>query len=101
MAEILASPHLPPLVRHPVELTKALASILARAANVAIAAPWSADSAPSISREARPAVSRGGIPGVTSKPSKKFIASVLAIVAVAWPYLADIVREVVRWIHAH
>ena len=43
----------------------------------------------------------GGIPGVTSKPSKKFIASVLAIVAVVWPYLADIVREVIRWIHAH
>jgi hypothetical protein len=37
----------------------------------------------------------------TSKPSKKFVASVLAIVAVVWPYLADIVREVIRWIHAH
>jgi hypothetical protein len=43
----------------------------------------------------------GGVPGPTSKPSKKFIASVLAIVAVIWPYLADIVREVIRWIHAH
>ena len=38
-----------------------------------------------------------GIP----KPSKKFIASLLAIAAVVWPYLADIVREVIRWIHAH
>ena len=36
-----------------------------------------------------------------SKPSKKFIASLLAIAAVVWPYLADIVREVIRWIHAH
>jgi hypothetical protein len=43
----------------------------------------------------------GGIPGAATKPSKKFIASVLAIIAVIWPYLADIVREVVRWIHAH
>ena len=38
-----------------------------------------------------------GIP----KPSKKFIASLLAIAAVVWPYLADIVKEVIRWIHAH
>jgi hypothetical protein len=36
-----------------------------------------------------------------SKPSKKLIASLLAIAAVVWPYLADIVREVIRWIHAH
>jgi hypothetical protein len=36
-----------------------------------------------------------------SKPSKKLAASLLAIVAVIWPYLADIVREVIRWIHAH
>ena len=43
------------------------------------------------------AVAAAGIP----KPSKKFIASLLAIAAVVWPYLADIVREVIRWIHAH
>ncbi len=47
----------------------------------------------------------GGVPSGatsgTSRPSKKFVASVLAIVAVIWPYLADIVREVIRWIHAH
>jgi hypothetical protein len=36
-----------------------------------------------------------------SRPSKKLMASVLAIAAVVWPYLADIVREVIRWIHAH
>jgi hypothetical protein len=36
-----------------------------------------------------------------SRPSKKLIASLLAIAAVVWPYLADIVREVIRWIHAH
>jgi hypothetical protein len=36
-----------------------------------------------------------------SKRSKKLIASLLAIAAVVWPYLADIVREVIRWIHAH
>jgi len=49
----------------------------------------------------QPGGSFSGVPGATSKPSKKFIASVLAIVAVIWPYLADIVREVIRWIHAH
>jgi hypothetical protein len=49
----------------------------------------------------QPAGAPGGIPGSTSKPSKKFIASALAIVAVIWPYLADILREVIRWIHAH
>ncbi len=43
----------------------------------------------------------GGAAGGTSRPSKKFVASLLAIVAVAWPYLADIVREIIRWIHAH
>jgi hypothetical protein len=42
-------------------------------------------------------VTASGIP----KPSKKFIASLLAIAAVVWPYLADIVKEVIRWIHAH
>ena len=43
----------------------------------------------------------GGAAAGISKPSKKFVASLLAIVAVAWPYLADIVREIIRWIHAH
>jgi hypothetical protein len=36
-----------------------------------------------------------------AKPSKKLAASLLAIVAIIWPYLADILREVIRWIHAH
>jgi hypothetical protein len=45
----------------------------------------------------QPGAAIGGI----AKPSKKLIASLLAIVAVIWPYLADIVREVIRWIHAH
>ncbi len=43
----------------------------------------------------------GGASGGASKPSKKFVASLLAIAAVIWPYLADIVREVIRWIHTH
>jgi hypothetical protein len=43
----------------------------------------------------------GAVVGGIAKPSKKLAASVLAIVAVIWPYLADIVREVIRWIHAH
>src|ERR1700684_3339674 len=49
----------------------------------------------------QPGGARGGAPGATSKPSNKFVASVLAIIAVIWTYLADIVREVIRWIHAH
>ncbi len=49
----------------------------------------------------QPGGAPGGTLGSTSKPSKKFVASVLAIVAVIWPYLADIVREMIRWIHAH
>ena len=36
-----------------------------------------------------------------AKPSKKLAASILAIIAVIWPYLADVLREVLRWIHAH
>ena len=36
-----------------------------------------------------------------AKPSKKLAASLLAIVAIIWPYLADILREVIRWIHTH
>jgi hypothetical protein len=43
------------------------------------------------------AVTTSGI----SKPSKKLIASLLAIAAALWPFLADIVREVIRWIHTH
>jgi hypothetical protein len=39
--------------------------------------------------------------GRIAKPSKKLAASLLAIIAVIWPYLADLVREVIRWIHAH
>jgi hypothetical protein len=40
------------------------------------------------------------VSGIT-KPSKKMAASLLAIIAIIWPYLADILREVIRWIHAH
>jgi hypothetical protein len=36
-----------------------------------------------------------------ARPSKKLAASILAIIAVIWPYLADVLREVLRWIHAH
>jgi len=42
-------------------------------------------------------ITSAGIP----RPSKKLIASLLAIAAVVWPYLADIIREVIRWIHGH
>jgi hypothetical protein len=45
----------------------------------------------------QPGATIGGI----ARPSKKLAASLFAIVAVIWPYLADIVKEVIRWIHAH
>ncbi len=34
-------------------------------------------------------------------PSKKVIAALLAISGLLWPLLADIVREVLRWLHFH
>jgi hypothetical protein len=46
------------------------------------------------------------LPGATvgktsTTPSKKVIAALIAISGILWPYLEDIVREVLRWIHSH
>src|ERR1700684_91293 len=89
----LVSKRCPPRALPPAALIKAPAFILAPAANAAAGARPREASAPSTSL----AQQWAGI----AKPSKKLAASVLAIVAVIWPYLADIVREVIRWIHAH
>jgi hypothetical protein len=43
-------------------------------------------------------------PGVTSPSSKPFarvIAVGIAIFAALWPVIADLLREIFRWIHAH
>src|ERR1700678_3818621 len=43
-------------------------------------------------------------PGVASRDSKPFarvIAVGIAIFAALWPVIADLLREIIRWIHAH
>ena len=34
-------------------------------------------------------------------PSKKIIAAFIAISGLLWPLLSDVVREILRWLHAH
>ena len=36
-----------------------------------------------------------------AKPRARLVAAVLGILGLLWPLLGDIVREVIRWIHAH
>jgi Family of unknown function (DUF5763) len=43
----------------------------------------------------------GAIGEKIATPSKKVIAALLAISGLLWPLLADIVRELLRWIHSH
>ncbi|HXA76287.1 MAG TPA: hypothetical protein VNV41_04070 [Candidatus Acidoferrales bacterium] len=44
-------------------------------------------------------------PGAISLPkvalSKKSLAAIAAIAGVLWPIIADLVREILRWIHSH
>ena len=44
-------------------------------------------------------------PGAISLPkaalSKKTLAAIAAIAGVLWPIIADLVREIMRWIHSH
>lgn len=43
----------------------------------------------------------GGLPSPGSKPFARIIAVGIAIFAALWPVIADLLREIVRWIHAH
>jgi hypothetical protein len=43
----------------------------------------------------------GAIGERIATPSKKVIAALLAISGLLWPLLADIVRELLRWVHSH
>jgi hypothetical protein len=43
----------------------------------------------------------GGLPLPGSKPFARIIAVGIAIFAALWPVLADLLREIIRWIHAH
>jgi hypothetical protein len=40
-----------------------------------------------------------GVPKVEF--SKKMLAAIIGVAAIVWPYIADIVREIVRWMHSH
>jgi hypothetical protein len=44
-------------------------------------------------------------PGSISLPkpafSKKTLAAIIGLAGILWPYLADLVREFVRWTHSH
>jgi hypothetical protein len=44
-------------------------------------------------------------PGAISLPkvalSKKTLAAIIGVVAIVWPYIAELVREIVRWMHSH
>ncbi len=63
---------------------------------------------PSGQRCARPAL-EGGFCAVHSAGSaaavtpnrKKVLAAVAAIAGILWPYVDDVVREIIRWMHSH
>jgi hypothetical protein len=44
-------------------------------------------------------------PGATSLPkvtaSKRTLAAIAAIAGLLWPVIADVVREIMRWMHSH
>jgi hypothetical protein len=44
-------------------------------------------------------------PGAISLPkvalSKRTLAAIVAISGILWPFLADLVREIIRWMHSH
>jgi len=42
-----------------------------------------------------------GLPSPGSKPFARIIAVGIAIFAALWPVIADLLREIIRWIHAH
>jgi hypothetical protein len=42
-----------------------------------------------------------GLPSPSSKPFARIIAVGIAIFAALWPVIADLLREIIRWIHAH
>jgi|SRR5208282_3670840 len=42
----------------------------------------------------------GGIASAVRNPSR-ILAATGAIVALLWPYIEDVVREIIRWTHSH
>lgn len=63
---------------------------------------------PSGQRCAKPAL-EGGFCAVHSPNSgeaitpnrKRVLAAVAAIIGILWPYVDDVVREIIRWMHSH
>ncbi len=63
---------------------------------------------PSGQRCAKPAL-EGGFCAVHSPGSgaaiapnrKRVLAAVAAIIGILWPYVDDVVREIIRWMHSH
>ena len=63
---------------------------------------------PSGQRCAKPAI-EGGFCAVHSPASgaaitpnrKRVLAAVAAIIGILWPYVDDVVREIIRWMHSH
>jgi hypothetical protein len=43
----------------------------------------------------------GGVASPGSKPFARIIAIGIAIFAALWPVIADLLREIIRWIHSH
>jgi hypothetical protein len=50
---------------------------------------------PGQSGQSRPAVRR------PAAKSSRVVAAILGILGVLWPLLADLVREITRWLHSH
>jgi hypothetical protein len=78
-------------------------------AQIAAASPGSNPSSDAASSNSKPysgAPSPGfrhyrGLPSPGSKPFARIIAVGIAIFAALWPVIADLLREILRWIHAH
>jgi hypothetical protein len=43
----------------------------------------------------------GGSLLARAAPSKRILAVIAAIAGILWPVIADLVREIVRWMHMH
>jgi hypothetical protein len=48
----------------------------------------------------QPGQSRAAMRQPAAKPSR-VVAAILGILGVLWPLLADLVREITRWLHSH
>ena len=63
---------------------------------------------PSGQRCAKPALEGGfcavhspGSGGAITPNRRRVLAAVAAIIGILWPYVDDLVREIIRWMHSH